>query len=101
MCLDKGSLAGIATHIFSDLVLPSLARPSLAAAVAVLAFFSTCFLALHQVRRRMKGVNDLYLRLVGPLLRPHELNGLPGAFWFLVGAATAIALFRRNIALQR
>ena len=69
--------------------------------VAWLGLGCACFLALHQLRFRMKRVNDLYLRLVGPLLRPHEIRGLPGAFWFMLGAAIAVALFPRDVALQR
>lgn len=49
----------------------------------------------------MKDVDDLYLRLLGPLLRPHEIRGLPGAFWFMLGAAGAVALFPTDVALQR
>jgi dolichol kinase len=39
--------------------------------------------------------SDLYLQHFGPLLRPHELEGqsLPGAFYFLLGAAVVAALF--------
>ena len=58
-------------------------------------------LGLHQLRCRVKRVNDLYLRLVGVLLRPHEIRGLPGAFWFVLGATLAVAIFPRDVALQR
>jgi dolichol kinase len=38
---------------------------------------------------------DVYLQHFGPLLRPHELEAtaLPGAFYFLLGAAIVAALF--------
>ncbi|CAN0362127.1 unnamed protein product, partial [Laminaria digitata] len=65
--------------------------------VAWLSLACACFLALHQLRRRVKRVNDIYLRLVGALLRPHEISGLPGAFWFILGATLAVAIFPRDI----
>eukprot|EP00752_Nemacystus_decipiens_P001847 g1781.t1 len=38
---------------------------------------------------------------MGPLLRPREIRGaLPGAFWFLLGSAVAVAIFPRDVALQ-
>lgn len=69
--------------------------------VALLSLTCACMLALHQLRCRVKRVNDLYLRLVGVLLRPHEIRGLPGAFWFVLGATLAVAIFPRDVALQR
>lgn len=69
--------------------------------LALLSLSCASFLALHQLRR-LKFVDELYLRLMGPLLRPHEIRGgLPGAFWFLLGAAGAVAVFPRDVALQR
>lgn len=56
---------------------------------------------LHIVRRRCEAVNDVYLSVLGPLLRPHEVRGLPGAFWFVLGAAVTVAVFPKDIALQR
>ncbi|CAM9982262.1 unnamed protein product [Scytosiphon promiscuus] len=71
------------------------------AVVALLSISSAAFLALHHLRRCVKSVDDLYLRSMGPLLRPHEIRGgLPGAFWFLLGTAGAVALFPRDVALQ-
>lgn len=66
-----------------------------------LGLFSASYLALHGLRCRVKGVNEVYLRLLGPLLRPHEIHGVPGAFWFMLGATAAVALFPRVVALQR
>jgi len=41
----------------------------------------------HIVRLRSNAAQDFYLRLFGSLLRPHEMHGLPGAFYFLLGTA--------------
>lgn len=69
--------------------------------MVLLCFFSACFLVLHALRHRYAEVNAVYLRALGPLLRPREVRGLPGAFWFLLGAAAAVVLFPRDVALQR
>lgn len=78
-----------------------LARHTKKIVVALLSLACACFLALHQLRCRVKRVNDIYLRLVGALLRPHEIHGLPSAFWFVLGTMLAVAIFPRDVALQR
>ncbi|CAM9183305.1 unnamed protein product, partial [Hapterophycus canaliculatus] len=71
------------------------------AVVALLSFSGAALLVLHHLRRCAKSVDDLYLRFIGPLLRPHEIRGeLPGGFWYLLGAAGAVWLFPRVVALQ-
>ncbi|CAM9665533.1 unnamed protein product [Ectocarpus sp. 8 AP-2014] len=71
------------------------------AVVAILSIACASFLVLHRLRRRLKSVDKLYILLLGPLLRPHEIRGqLPGGFWFMVGSAAAVALFSKDVALQ-
>lgn len=80
--------------------LPS--APLVSTVLVLLGLSCVIFLVLHQLRRRLKAVDDIYLHLIGPLLRPKEIRGeLPGAFWFLLGAAGAVAIFPRDVALQR
>lgn len=69
--------------------------------MALLGSFCAILWAVHVLRRRLIALNELYLRALGPLLRPHEVASLPGAFWFVLGSAIAIALFPQDIALQR
>eukprot|EP00903_Cladosiphon_okamuranus_P008059 g7773.t1 len=69
--------------------------------VALLSLSCAVFLLLHQLRRRLKAIDEFYLRRMGPLLRPSEIRGaLPGAFWFMLGSAVAVAIFPRDVALQ-
>ncbi|CAM9269810.1 unnamed protein product [Discosporangium mesarthrocarpum] len=68
--------------------------------VTVIVISCSGLVVLHGLRSHHKAVNDAYIRLMAPLLRPHEVHGLPGAFWFLLGAAVAVALFPKPVALQ-
>ena len=97
MQLAAPSLTSSSLHPLAVTVYPTTVK-----ALALLAGFCAIFLVLHQLRRRYKGVDTLYLRLLGPLLRPREIRGeLPGAYWFLLGAAGAVAIFPKDVALQR
>ncbi|CAM9898015.1 unnamed protein product [Choristocarpus tenellus] len=69
--------------------------------VVLLCLSCVGLIVLNVVRSRYMKVNDVYMRVLGPLLRPSEINGLPGSFWFLLGSAIAIALFPKPIAVQR
>ena len=41
---------------------------------------------------------ELYTKAFGPLLRPNERDGLPGAFFFLLGAAISVQIFPLQVA---
>lgn len=69
--------------------------------MALLSLFSFSLWAAHELRRRHKVLNDMYLRVLGPLLRPHEVVCLPSAFWFMLGTTIAVASFPKDVALQR
>lgn len=70
--------------------------------LVLLSLFCASFLVFHQLRRQLECLDELYLRLMGPLLRPDEIRGaLPGAWWFLLGSAVVVAIFPRDVALQR
>lgn len=60
---------------------------------AVMLLLATAALgAFHVARLKSDAAQELYLKLFGSLLRPHERRGLPGAFYFLLGTAATTLL---------
>ena len=47
--------------------------------------------ALHRARLRSESAQEIYMKLFGALLRPHERTSLPGAFYFILGTAASLA----------
>lgn len=43
------------------------------------------------------GQKEWYRKTFGPILRPHEQNSLPGAFWFLLGTFVSSVCFEMNV----
>lgn len=65
----------------------------------VLLCCSATFYLVHQIRQRHAGVNRVFMQLFQPILRPHEIHQLPGAFHFLNGCAACFALYPDPIAV--
>ena len=57
------------------------------------------FASVHVIRKHNKAFNQLYLKTFSFLLRPHEVEGLPGAFFFLLGCFLCILLFEKHISM--
>lgn len=51
------------------------------------------FFLLNLYRFLNPSFNEKYIRNFGFLLRPHEINNMPGALYFLIGASLACFLF--------
>jgi dolichol kinase len=47
----------------------------------------------HRIRLAVPAVQRFVLQSFGTLLRPHEVQHLPGAFWLLLGSGLSILLF--------
>lgn len=86
------------TAVFFVVVEPNLVGLQ---AFAALATGAACILGVHQLRLRHRGVNHLYMKALGPIMRSHEATALPGAFWFVVGTAIAVLVFPRPIAARK
>ena len=52
---------------------------------------------LHRARLRSEAAQEIYMKLFGALLRPHERTSLPGAFYFVLGTAASL-VFPINVA---
>ncbi|KAL4438414.1 hypothetical protein ABPG74_009453 [Tetrahymena malaccensis] len=57
------------------------------------------FLCVHVLRKKNERFNQMYLNTFKFLLRPHEIEGLPGAFFFLLGVFLSLAIFDKPIAM--
>ena len=64
--------------------------PPLPAAIMLLAADAALY-ALHRARLRSESAQEIYMKLFGALLRPHERTSLPGAFYFILGTAASLA----------
>ena len=53
--------------------------------------------ALHRSRLKSEAAQEMYMKLFGALLRPHERTNLPGAFYFVLGTAASLT-FPINVA---
>ena len=51
------------------------------------------FLIMSIYRFINPSFNEKYIKNFGFLLRPHEINNMPGAFYFLIGASLACGLY--------
>lgn len=57
------------------------------------------FVCVHVLRKRNERFNRMYLESFKFLLRPHEVEGLPGAFYFLLGTLLSLLFFEKPIAV--
>lgn len=93
--VDRGSLhiRRRLQHSFTGIVFWALSYviPPFTGAIMLL-IGATALGAFHVARLRSDAAQELYLRLFGSLLRPHEKHGLPGAFFFLLGTASVTLL---------
>lgn len=64
--------------------------PPLPAAI-MLTVADVALYALHRARLRSESAQEIYMKLFGALLRPHERTSLPGAFYFILGTAASLA----------
>ncbi|RLN02624.1 hypothetical protein BBJ28_00018623 [Nothophytophthora sp. Chile5] len=73
---------------------------SRSAGAGVLLAFALVFLGVHELRKRSDRVDAAYVATFRSILRQDEVNRtvLPGAFYFLLGSGTALALFPPRIA---
>lgn len=53
------------------------------------------FFLVNAFRMYNSAFNERYIKHFGFLLRPHELNNMPGALYFLVGVTLAVLFFGR------
>jgi len=53
------------------------------------------FLAVNLFRFINPKFNETYIKSFGFLLRPHEINNMPGALYFLVGVTFAVCVYER------
>lgn len=67
-------------------------------AVTILLVCAAVFFVLHRVRLAVPRFNAWVLASFAPILRSHEREQLPGAFWFLLGSAGVIAAFPKFVA---
>lgn len=51
------------------------------------------FFLVNAYRLIKPSFNEVYIKNFGFLLRPHEINNMPGAFYFLLGVFFSVALF--------
>mmetsp|Transcript_1738 Transcript_1738/g.4130 ORF Transcript_1738/g.4130 Transcript_1738/m.4130 type:complete len:258 (-) Transcript_1738:108-881(-) len=79
-------------HASTGLAFVSLSYliPPLPAAIMLLTV-AAALLALHRLRLRSDAAQEIYMKLFGALLRPHERTSLPGAFYFVLGTAISLA----------
>lgn len=70
--------------------------PPLPAAIMLLVAAAALY-TLHRARLRSEAAQEIYMKLFGALLRPHERTSLPGAFYFVLGTAASLA-FPMNVA---
>lgn len=79
-------------HSATGLVFVALSYiiPPIPAAAMLLTGAAALFM-LHRLRLRSEAAQEVYMKLFGALLRPHERTGLPGAFYFVLGTAASLA----------
>lgn len=79
-------------HASTGLAFVSLSYliPPIPAAIMLLIVAAALF-ALHRLRLRSDAAQEVYMKLFGALLRPHERTSLPGAFYFVLGTAISLA----------
>ncbi len=53
---------------------------------------------VHVVRRRVESVNHIFMALFGSVLRPAEIDNIPSAFYFLLGANVAVTFCSLRVA---
>ncbi len=57
------------------------------------------FAIFELARQRSAALNNIGLKVMGPLLRSHEASGLSGSFYFFMGAFVVVLLFPKPIAV--
>jgi diacylglycerol kinase (CTP) len=67
--------------------------------LALLGFFFLLFLGMETARLRNPALNQLALKLWGPLMRSHETHRLSGIPYFLGSALAAVAIFPQPVAV--
>lgn len=56
--------------------------------------------AIDVVRHRFKKVNELYIRVVGALMRESEVKGYNGVIWYLLGVYIVLRFLPKDISVM-
>lgn len=84
------SIGFIAVYLYSNGVRTTTISPWLMA--ALIPIFSVDYL-----RHRFPGLNRLYIRICGALMRESEVDGWNGTIWYLLGAWIVLTWFPKDV----
>jgi len=67
--------------------------------ILILVSLTFVSLAIEMGRLKFKGMERIFLKIFGNLLRPNEMHQITGATWLFLGASLSVILFKYPIAL--
>lgn len=87
------SIGFFTLYLYTSGVQPSSITPALLGALVPIS-------SVEYLRHRFPGLNRLYVRICGALMRESEVDGWNGVVWYLLGAYIALRCFPKDVGVM-